>query len=516
MTDDLRTVDVFSGFGWLTALASIGEAEHGIDVDPDVGAVRDLLGASTTVADVLTLDPATFGPVDRLIASPPCTTYSTAGTQAGREVFEHVSALIDDYAHGDTATYHDHRSAAFVAIRRRLAAAWSDAGRVYSSDDLDDAAYELATTSLLVAEVARWTYVLRPAILICEQVPAVLELWHHIGRSLEQLGYRYIAAVQSSEEFGVAQTRARAFLVARNDGVLPQLPEPTHQPYRSGEARGAAPECHPSLFGPGRLPWVSMADALGEGMTERPYVTITAAKGGGRQGLAGGSGARQLVEAERAAGRWRIGFPRRDDTGDSEDGYRERDWREQDEPTFALTEKARSWTIDTGRAFGQRGDDARGQTRSGEEPAPAVTAKAPGQWILRDNQPHATERSIDQPAQTIPAAANNGSWAFQRPSTTLAADPRVGAPVHHRERTTPDAPGRTAGAVPLEDAGDDKPIKLTVDQALVLQSFPPGMLDGAPISKTAKFRLIGNAVAPLHARALLLANLPTPRKDPNP
>lgn len=43
---------------------------------------------------------------------------------------------------------------------------------------------------------------------------------------------------------------------------------------------------------------------------------------------------------------FRVGFPRRDDRGDSPDGYRERDWRRSDEPSFALTEKVRSWTVE--------------------------------------------------------------------------------------------------------------------------------------------------------------------------
>lgn len=41
----------------------------------------------------------------------------------------------------------------------------------------------------------------------------------------------------------------------------------------------------------------------------------------------------------------RLGFPRRDDTGTSPDGYRTRDLRSIDLPSFAVTEKARSWTL---------------------------------------------------------------------------------------------------------------------------------------------------------------------------
>lgn len=41
----------------------------------------------------------------------------------------------------------------------------------------------------------------------------------------------------------------------------------------------------------------------------------------------------------------RLGFPRRDDTGTSPDGYRTRDLRSIDLPSFAVTEKARSWSL---------------------------------------------------------------------------------------------------------------------------------------------------------------------------
>lgn len=71
----------------------------------------------------------------------------------------------------------------------------------------------------------------------------------------------------------------------------------------------------------------------------------------------------------------RVGFARLDDRGDSPDGYRERDWRTTDEPAFAMTEKARS-------------------------------------WVLRERQKHGATRRLDQPAMTIPAAADNGNYRW--------------------------------------------------------------------------------------------------------
>jgi DNA (cytosine-5)-methyltransferase 1 len=52
--------------------------------------------------------------------------------------------------------------------------------------------------------------------------------------------------------------------------------------------------------------WVSMADALGWGMTARPYPTIACSRttGGPDKEKVGGSAARASIYAEQAAGRW--------------------------------------------------------------------------------------------------------------------------------------------------------------------------------------------------------------------
>jgi DNA (cytosine-5)-methyltransferase 1 len=54
------------------------------------------------------------------------------------------------------------------------------------------------------------------------------------------------------------------------------------------------------------LPWVSMAEALGWGMTERPSVSV--ASGGqkrrGAKPLGAGSGSQRTIDAERDAGAW--------------------------------------------------------------------------------------------------------------------------------------------------------------------------------------------------------------------
>jgi DNA (cytosine-5)-methyltransferase 1 len=98
-----------------------------------------------------------------------------------------------------------------------------------------------------------------------------------------------------------------------------------------------------------------------------------------------------------------------------------------------------------------------------------------------------SERHGDRPALTF-TAKSGGQWVFQRPATTVCADPRLAAP-GHRDR---------AGGEP--QFGDES-VRLTVEEAAVLQGFPPGVeLVG---SKTARFRVVGNAVPPSLAAAIV-------------
>jgi DNA (cytosine-5)-methyltransferase 1 len=121
--------------------------------------------------------------------------------------------------------------------------------------------------SFLCAEPMRWAVALRPRWIALEQVPGALPLWQHIGGHLETMGYSVVTGVLRCEEYGVPQTRKRAVLVARMDGVA-TLPAPTHRRYRKGVAQHEGDSRH--------LPWVSMHDAIGWGMTDRPAWTVTA------------------------------------------------------------------------------------------------------------------------------------------------------------------------------------------------------------------------------------------------
>jgi DNA (cytosine-5)-methyltransferase 1 len=142
----------------------------------------------------------------------------------------------------------------------------------------------------LVAEPARYIRAGQPEWIALEQVPSVLPLWETYASELERMGYSTWTGKLNSADYGVPQTRERAILIASRVHRVGR-PEPTHR-----DPRKAA-----TLF---QQPWVSMRDALGWGATGRPAPTVTS--GGTSTGGAEtfGHWARQMLEAERDAGRW--------------------------------------------------------------------------------------------------------------------------------------------------------------------------------------------------------------------
>ena len=114
------------------------------------------------------------------------------------------------------------------------------------------------------------------------------------------------------------------------------------------------------------LPWVSMAQALGwsEGglvNTGRDW------KKGDTREDAQKRPADEPAPTVDGKGRWQVGFPRRaDDGAATADGYRARDFRNQDEPAFAVTEKARSAIVMRTNA------QSNSAVRRVDEPAPTI------------------------------------------------------------------------------------------------------------------------------------------------
>jgi DNA (cytosine-5)-methyltransferase 1 len=216
-------LDLFAGpGGWSQGLRAFGLSDVGIEVDSAACATRAVAGHTTIRADVAAFPVGHLrGKLKGLIASPPCLGMSSAGLRAGRADLNVVAALLADIARGrDTRIRH----AARLADPR----------------------------SLLIAEPLRYALAARPEWIACEQVPAVLPLWRETARHLAAAGYATWCGILNAADYGVPQTRKRAFLIASRT-YLVHRPMPTHAPVRD------APEL---LFGAPRKAWISMADAL--------------------------------------------------------------------------------------------------------------------------------------------------------------------------------------------------------------------------------------------------------------
>lgn len=281
----LSVIDLFAGAGgWDVAATDLGLDPLGIELDELACQTREAAGFRTLQADVSALDPAHFAPCDFLIASPPCTAFSMAGKGRGRDALTVYATAIQHMRAG-------------VPIDRE----WLDS-------QCDD------PTAHLVLEPLRWALSLEPDLITCEQVPPVLPLWQLMADVLRERGYSTWAGVLEAERYGVPQTRERAILMASGLGIA-HPPKPTHQRYISGE-----PARHEFTLEGELLPWVSMAEALGWGMTKRPCVTVAADSGrqGGPDALDGGSGSRATVQRERERERgWIDRLPARQGCGDA-------------------------------------------------------------------------------------------------------------------------------------------------------------------------------------------------------
>ncbi len=174
-------LDLFSGVGgWLEGLPD-GTEHLGVEIDPDAAAVSVAAGHTVLNADVTELTPADFAPVVGLTASPPCQSFSVAGSGAGRAALDRVVS----------------------AVR----------GRVPKLDQ----------RTRLTVEPLRWIRALEPEWVCMEQVPPVLPVWKVYAERLEQWGYHSVTGVLDAADHGVPQSRRRAVLIASRVGRV-ELP----------------------------------------------------------------------------------------------------------------------------------------------------------------------------------------------------------------------------------------------------------------------------------------------------
>lgn len=254
----------------------------------------------------------------------------------------------------------------------------------------------------LVVEPLRYAMAIRPEWIALEQVPAVLPLWTHIARILERLGYSTWTGILNAADYGVPQTRRRAILIASRVRHV-DMPEPTHYDPRKGLR----------LWG---TPWVSMAEALGwDGRLAAGVVNTR-----GERTTPGGN------EFSPAG------------------------------PSWALTEKTRSWKVVVGA-----GGYARGYGRDIDEPSPTIRHQTES-WVLRSGQTVGgegrAERGLNEPAVSITGRADLCAWRRVSSEESVA------------------------------------PVRISVPEAAVLQSFRPDYpFQG---TKTQRFLQVGNACPP--------------------
>ena len=246
--------DVFCGMGGASdGLAAAGLEVIGIEKDYVAAEIHKMAGHFTVNTDATSVVSESLE--CGLWLSPPCQAFSVAGKSDG---IKYKDRLRD-------------------CINKEDWTPWAD----------------INPNIWLPLEVGRWTQMFKPKWVLCEQVVSAKELWEMYEVKFQEWGYHTWSGVLNCADYGLPQTRKRAFFMASLDGLV-KPPAPTH-----------------SKDGGELFSWVSMSDCFEW-----------------HSGL--------------------VGFPRKADTlGPSIEinsvKYRQRDLRPTNKPSQTLTEKARSW-----------------------------------------------------------------------------------------------------------------------------------------------------------------------------
>lgn len=237
----MLALDLFSGpRGWDVHDAELGIASYGVENDDAARATAEAAGFGHSGTDVQLYELERRHDYTGLKASPPCPTFSAAGNGDGRKSLELIrEELYCLRYYGGGIAYENYSD-----LRTGLVAE----------------PFKVILRALAVGRPFRW--------IVLEQVPGALPVWQMYAGHLRSLSYSVAAGNLYAEQYGVPQTRKRAVLMASLDRDV-ALPVPTHSKYHNRT---------PERLDTGVLPWVSMATALGRGLSERPSPTVT---GGG-------------------------------------------------------------------------------------------------------------------------------------------------------------------------------------------------------------------------------------------
>lgn len=381
---DYDAIDLCAGpGGWDLAARRLGLHVLGVEQDPVVCATRRRADLPTVNADMTTLQPGDFYP--RL----------TPNAVRGRGGI--ASPPCQGFSMAGRGQARQDSERLLTALRTVRT------GEDVEALILSASAWMSHEGTALVLEPLRWALTVTPSWLAWEQVPAVLPIWEACAVILRRYGYTVATGVLRAEQYGVGQTRKRAILVARSPWMSrahgpAHLPAPTHSRYH---------ERTPARLDGGVLPWRSWGSVVG---------------------IEDGT----------------LGFPRRADAGvATEDGYRARDFRAADLPSFAVTSKVRSWVL--------RGS----------------------------NHAHASIRPQDRPAPTLVYGNAHNDVRLYPEGTTSPGVPEAAATRHPESRL------------------------LRVPEAAAIQTFPPDYPWAGSRSK--QCAQIGDAVPPLLAEHVLSA-----------
>ncbi|MGW2698558.1 DNA cytosine methyltransferase [Streptomyces sp. NPDC001340] len=273
-------LDLFAGPGGLDVAGhSLDIPSLGIEWDKSACLTRYAAGLDTLHADVSAVRRDAFETlppeINVLAGGPPCQTYSVAGHGAGRQALDRVKGYIERLMAGDSDQEIDENLKTLTDPRTALV--------------LEPLRYAIQATRSPNRERRPYD------VIVLEQVPAVAPLWEHYARVLAETGlpdgtkYKVVVDVLDTETYGVPQTRSRAVLIARREGLgEPSLPAPTHRSYEAKEwnrRNGAsepgqdADQVHQPTLYEGRTmpksdadlrPWRSMREALANPVGSHP------------------------------------------------------------------------------------------------------------------------------------------------------------------------------------------------------------------------------------------------------
>ncbi|MFF4699848.1 DNA cytosine methyltransferase [Streptomyces chattanoogensis] len=273
-------LDLFAGPGGLDVAGhTLDIPSLGIEWDRSACLTRYAAGLDTLHADVSAVRRDSFESlppeINVLAGGPPCQTYSVAGHGAGRQALDRVKEYIERLMAGESDQGIDEDLKTLTDPRTALV--------------LEPLRYAIQATRSPNREHRPYD------VIVLEQVPAVAPLWEHYAKVLEETGlpdktrYKVVVDILDTETYGVPQTRSRAVLIARREGLgEPPLPAPTHRSYeakewnrRNGtsEPDQAADQVHQPTLDEGTTtsksdadlrPWRSMRDALAKPVGSHP------------------------------------------------------------------------------------------------------------------------------------------------------------------------------------------------------------------------------------------------------